>query len=286
MKTCPLWQHDQTQRIFERTSGDRTWWLARCSACGLHFTDPHPNADDVRSFYQGDYHSDLRDEGKTEQLFGSKYRRYIDFVRPHLAPGATTLDVGCATGLFPKMLGELGYNAEGIELNPATVRWGRQNYGVSIHEGTLDDLLSPDRRFDLISMTDVLEHTVYPPEEVRKVHELLKPGGHFLVTFPDIQSPSSRYLRLLSVCTRREWMWMTCHIPLHTWEFTYSTAKRLFIENGFELADFRRSQDYSFEFSIVGLLSLPANIPALPGLRRFAGNQMEFLLRKRDIANR
>ncbi len=281
MTACPLCRHERTERILQRTRRGRTWWLARCSSCGLHFTDPHPDAADVEGFYQGEYHSELRDEGNSEQAFGPKYRRYIDFVRPHLVPGATTLDVGCATGLFPKMLSDLGYKAEGIELNPTSALWGRQNYGVCIHEGMLDSLLTAGGRFDLISMTDVLEHTVCPPQEVRKAHELLKQGGHFLVTFPDILSPSSRYLRLLSMCTKREWLWWTCHIPLHTWEFSYATAKRLFTENGFDLTSFRRSQEYSFEFSLASVLSLPANIPALPGLRLVAGNHMEFLLRKR-----
>jgi SAM-dependent methyltransferase len=280
LNDCPLCGHDRTDRIFKRTWRARTWWLARCASCGLHFTQPPPSASDVRGFYEGDYHSELRDPGAAERLFGPKYRRYVDFVRPHLAPRSTTLDVGCATGLFPKMLREIGYQAEGIELNPLTAAWGRKTYRVPIREGTLDSLLAENGRFDLISMTDVLEHTVCPPHEVRTVHALLKPSGHFLVTFPDIGSLSSRYLRLLSRCLRREWLWDTCHIPQHTWEFTYSTAKRLFAENGFTIAAFQRTQDYSFEFSTGGVLSLPANIPALPLLRHHAGSQMEFLLRK------
>src|SRR5258706_13699693 len=84
---CPLCHETRTERIFQRVRRERVWWLARCSSCGLHFTNPQPNADDVRSFYQGDYHSELRDEGSAEQLFGPKYRRYVNFVRRHLAPG-------------------------------------------------------------------------------------------------------------------------------------------------------------------------------------------------------
>jgi 2-polyprenyl-3-methyl-5-hydroxy-6-metoxy-1,4-benzoquinol methylase len=277
---CPLCGFPGTHRIFERTAHDRVWHLAQCSSCGLHFTDPAPTDLEMRSFYEGEYHTELQDPAFMDRAFGPKYRRYLGMVRPHLKTDAATLDVGCATGLFPKMLKDAGYRAEGIELNSASAAWGRENYRVPIHEGLLDELRVSSRKFDLISMTDVLEHTLSPPAEVRMVHSLLNEGGHFLVTFPDILSPSSRYLRALSKSIGREWVWSTCHIPQHTWEFSYSTALRLFTQGGFQLVAFRRSQGFWFEASKFGFLSLPANLFALPGVGRYAGNQMEFLLKR------
>jgi SAM-dependent methyltransferase len=277
---CPLCGLLRAHRIFTRTAYQQVWHLARCSSCGLHFTDPAPTESEIRSFYEGDYHTELQNPAFMDQAFAPKYNRYLSMVRPHLSADAATLDVGCATGLFPKMLKDAGFRAEGIELNPASAAWGREHYRVPIHEGMLDDLLLSSRKFDLISMTDVLEHTLSPPAEVRRVHGLLNEGGHFLVTFPDILSPSSRYLRALSRVIGREWAWTTCHIPQHTWEFSYRTALRLFTQGGFELVAFRRSQAFSFELSKVGVLSLPANLAALPGVNRYAGNQMEFLLRQ------
>ena len=189
---------------------------------------------------------------------------------------------GCSTGLFPKLLKDSGYQAQGIELNATSARWGREHFGLPIAEGSIDQLLEGGPCFDLISMTDVLEHTEHPPHEVAKVRQLLRPGGYFLVTFPDIASPSSRYLYLLSKLTGREWIWNTCHIPLHVWEFTYATAMRLFTENGFSLVDFQRCQDFAFEATLPGLLASPSNLAAIPGVSRWAGNQMEFLLRRTD----
>lgn len=277
---CPLCGLPGAHRIYTRTAFQREWHLARCSSCGLHFTDPLPTEAEARSFYEGDYHTELRNSAFMDRVFAPKYRRYLGMVRPHLSEGAATLDVGCATGMFPKMLKDAGFRAEGIELNAASAAWGRENYRVPIHQGTLDDLLFSSRKFDLISMTDVLEHTLSPPAEARKVHGLLNAGGHFLVTFPDILSPSSRYLRALSRLIGKKWAWTTCHIPHHTWEFSYATALRLFAQSGFELVAFRRSQAFSFERSKFGILSLPANLPAIPGASRYAGNQMEFLLKR------
>src|SRR5216684_6367512 len=197
---CPLCKETGTKRIFKRFRFDREWYLTCCSACGLHFTEPIPTPEDLSGFYGGGYHLELREAGGMEAAFSAKYRSYIQFIRRQVPPGSSTLDVGCATGLFPKMLQDLGYLAEGVEFNAASAKWGEAHYGVSIHLGTLDALLEGNRKFDFISMTDVLEHTVSPPAEVCKVHRLLNRGGHFMVTFPDILSASSRYLRVLSAC--------------------------------------------------------------------------------------
>lgn len=277
---CPLCNETSAILILKRIRFNSEWALARCNACSLHFTEPLPTPENLNVFYSGDYHSELRKVGRTEAAFGKKFNAYFHFIRDHVPPGSGTLDVGCATGLFPKMLQDFGYRAEGVELNPDSAKWGQEYYKVPIHQGTIDTLAESGRKFDFVSMTDVLEHTVSPPKDVLKVRRMLNPGGHFMVTFPDILSLSSRYLRLLSICTRREDLWGTCHIPLHTWEFSYATAMRLFTQNGFRLVKFRRCQAYSFEPSLSGLASLPANIAALPGVRLIAGNQMEFLLCK------
>jgi SAM-dependent methyltransferase len=277
---CPLCGGEGAKRIFEREFQQRHWWLALCDSCGLHFTDPPPTAEDIRGFYAGQYHSNLRSSGGAEEAFGPKYRRYCDWIGGFVKSGAT-LDVGCSTGLLVKMLKDRGYRAEGMELNPDSARWGRENYGIPIQEGVLESLEARDGVFDLITLTDVLEHTASPPAELRTINRLLGPSGHLMVTFPDISAPGSRYLHTLSKLTRRGYVWRSCHIPLHTWEFTYPTAKRLFERGGFEIAGFRRSEVSEFAFDKAGVLSMPANLTALPLIRNYYGSQMEFMLAKR-----
>jgi SAM-dependent methyltransferase len=140
------------------------------------------------------------------------------------------------------MLRCAGYDAEGIELNAKSAEWGTRQYGIPIQIGTLETLLSDDRQYayDLVTLTDVLEHTVNPLESLILVNEFLKPGGHALVTFPDIRSLKSQIYRLLAKLTRRGWV--TCHIPFHTWEFTQATAIDCFNRAGFSVVAFRRSE--------------------------------------------
>jgi SAM-dependent methyltransferase len=253
--------------------------LAHCVSCGLHFTDPAPTDSQISGFYSGDFHSQLRQEGASEQFAGERFRRHVDWIAKFV-PSGRTLDVGCATGLLPRLLQDKGYAAEGLEMHPETARWGAAHYGVPIEIGGLERVASREGCYDLITLTEVVEHTPHPVEFLKAVNRLLKSGGYALVTFPDISSVKSRYYRLLATLTRREWVWVTCRIPLHIWEFTYATASASFARAGFSIAGFRRREedgDFSGKFAALSWPLKPLNLDVLS---RRLGSQMEFMIRK------
>jgi SAM-dependent methyltransferase len=223
----------------------------------------------------------LRAPGATEKEFGAKFARYRDSVLQFVKSGRS-LDIGTATGLFPSLLKQAGFEAEGIEFNPESARWGQQHYGVTIRTCALGKGGEARESYDLISMTDVLEHTEHPLRFLQGVRDYLKPGGFMLITFPDITSPESTYLRFWSRVLQRDWIWSCCHIPLHVWEFTAPTARVMFHKAGFDVAGLRRSQEPPADASgISSLLRLPLRLLNIPIVARLAGTQMEFVIRKR-----
>lgn len=272
--TCPFCGAEKCPTLFRRLAFARQWQLCRCPACGLHFTWPQPTDDDISGFYNGDYHSELRVQGGTEARFASKYYRYRDWVHEYLKPPGRSIDIGCATGLLPSLLRESGWAAEGLELNEESVRFGRSRFGIPIRTGGINDLDGP---YDLITMTDVLEHTSNPFSALSKLHSHLSRRGIVFITFPDICSVESAYYRLCSRLLKRDWLWMTCHIPLHTWEFTPETARAVFMRAGFDAIAFRRSYLREGVAGSLKLLSLPTRLLAVAA--RFLGTQMEFILR-------
>lgn len=233
----------------------------------------------MRAFYSGDFHADLRQPGGSERAFGARFARYADWIST-FTPAGRCLDVGCATGLFPKMLKDRGYAAEGVELNPATAEWGAKHYGLPIAVGSLEQVSSREGSYDLITLTEVVEHTPNPAEFLVSVNRLLRSEGLALVTFPDITALKSRYYQWLAKLTGREWLWVTCHVPLHTWEFAYKTAQATFRKAGFRIVGFRRSEvdkELSGRHAVLTWPMKPLNMGPLA--RRF-GSQMEFMIRK------
>lgn len=278
---CPMCGSKTILNIYKKQKMGRDWHLARCSSCLQHFTNPIPTLDEISGFYENNYHANLRTDSGTEENYKAKYKRYVETLNRHLSTGKI-VDVGCSTGLLVNMLKERGYKAEGIELNSESADWGRQNYGIVIHNKLLENCSYEAESLDAILFTDVLEHTQHPCNYLQMAGERLVDGGLALITFPDIKSIESRYGYLMSKLLRRKWVWGNCYIPLHVWEFTPVTAKACFIKAGFEVIEFRRSQPplEPTDSLILKIINIPIRLLSWPIFGRLFGSQMEFVIRK------
>ena len=279
---CPSCHSANVFRLVSKPLGDKVWYLARCLDCTQYYTDPLPTLEDITTFYTGEYHSELLSEEATELEFGPKFRGYADWICKYVRSGRS-LDLGCTTGLFPHILKQRGFEAEGLELNPASAQWGAKHYGIPIRNEAFEVADYGENSFRLISMADVLEHALSPAVTLARVNSLLEDRGFAFISFPDIESIESRYFKALATSTGRDWMWGFCHVPLHTWEFTKSTAVDLFQRSGFQVVGFRRSYGLLEEPASLPLaiLSSPARVLRIPFVGKKLGTQMEFVLQKR-----
>lgn len=285
IERCPACGADGATLCHARTFRGKRWGLARCGRCDQHYTTPTPTESELNDFYAGDYHVQLRAEGETDAAFGAKYERYAETIARHL-PDGRVVDIGCSTGLFVRMLKDRGYDAEGIELNAESAAWGSARYGVRISTEPIERSGLAPGSLDAILLTDVLEHMRHPGEFLASAARYVALDGFALVTFPDIRSIESLYRAALARFFRREWLFSSCHVPLHVWEFTRPTAERCFERAGFRVVDFRRSQLPPERHASLALrlLDLPTRCLSWPLLGRLAGSQMEFLLQKvRDL---
>jgi len=277
---CPFCSATSVVSLFHRTCLSKNWELRRCSDCGFYFTYPTPTREDIESLYCGDYHAELRVPGATERIFGDKFKRYVSWIQEFVPSRGRSLDIGCTTGLLPKMLKDIGFEAEGIELNKKSAAWGSEHYGVPIRVGGFEEVRGT---YDLITVTDVLEHTQHPLHTLLSLRDHLTSNGYVVASFPDINSIESRYYRLLSRLLRRGGLWRTCHIPYHIWEFTPATARAMFNRSGFLVRAFRRSYSRDEFGGMAKLLSVPARLVALAP--ETLGTQMEFMLALGSLPN-
>jgi SAM-dependent methyltransferase len=113
-------------------------------------------------------------------------RQLAEFERIMGKPGRL-LDVGCANGAFVWMAKERGWQAEGVEWSRFAAEWGRRQFGIMIHEGTVADL-PPEPDYDVITLWDTLEHVADPRHELHACFQRLAPGGLIAVLTPDFSS--------------------------------------------------------------------------------------------------
>ncbi len=122
-----------------------------------------------------------------DKKFASKLRRSkarARFLKRRLKSGHRVLDVGCNVGFFVEACRQLGLDAEGIDINPQLIAAAKENFSaISVATIAVEDF-QPDRLFDGIYCSEVIEHTVDPFAFATEFFRLLNPGGVLYLTTP------------------------------------------------------------------------------------------------------
>jgi SAM-dependent methyltransferase len=164
--------------------------LFQCVVCRLVWLDPLPDADGVRGMYDDAY------AGATVGYFSkvpqklARSRRRIRAIARLLddAPlGKSFLDVGANGGFMAEAAREMGFDAVGIEPDPASVAYARKSYpGIAVIQGLLEDVDLGGRQFDVAYCSEVIEHSTDCNRFAAKLASVLRPGGLLYLTTPDI----------------------------------------------------------------------------------------------------
>ncbi len=175
--------------------------VATCGQCGSWYRVPRPTPQDLAQIYDKDYYDSwgLDEDENTAWVskratFGPLLRR----VKEWLATGDTQnvhkirlLDVGAATGMLLRTARELGWEVYATEVNHYSADILRQRYGADrVFEGELTECSFGQDFFDVITMTDVIEHVLDVPATLQKAAGLLRTGGVLCITTPRIDTLS------------------------------------------------------------------------------------------------
>lgn len=100
--------------------------------------------------------------------------------------GRRLLDVGCGAGGIVKAAQELGWEARGIELSESAVALCRR-FGLDC---SVTDFFDPavGDGYDLVVMSELIEHVPEPSAFLRRAEEVLAPHGLIYVTTPNYAS--------------------------------------------------------------------------------------------------
>ena len=127
------------------------------------------------------------------------------------------LDLGCGTGAAVSIpVASGGYQLVGIDVHEPSIDYARQNNpyeNVSFHLADLSDLEVADG-FDVVLLSDILEHLDDPGKVLGKARSLLRPGGIVLGSIPNGFGPFEiESLLFRSELVRRVWMDLILGLP-------------------------------------------------------------------------
>lgn len=155
--------------------------IVRCRACDFVFDNPRPSLDELVAYYsqESKYDGWLEKESGRDRL----WKRRLGLILKHRNSGSL-LDVGTGIGQF-LALARGWFNVVGTEVSESAVRIAREKYGLPVRRGTLEEVDFGEERFDVITITHVLEHVPYPDATVERCLSLLKEGGILVIAVPN-----------------------------------------------------------------------------------------------------
>ena len=247
-------------RITDHAYG-KTLPLLECERCGFLFADP-ALARELEALYEEleDPDYEATEDARRTQLRGLLERAVERLPRRP----RTLLDVGAATGLLAESARDMGLDALGVEPSESLAAYA-QGKGRPVERGIWPLPGQEDRRFDVVTLIDVVEHVSDPVALLRAAGSALAEGGTLVVVTPDLSSLAAQTLG------RRWWHFRMAHVGYFT-PGTFSWAAK---EAGLTVFD---QWWASWRFP-VGYLSerlteyLPVGpihrlVAATPGLRR------------------
>lgn len=219
---------DVVDNVFRVAPGKWTLW--QCADCNSAYLDPRPTQNSIGQAYTTYYtHNSVvgRDElsffnkfrlfrrmlanGYMNNRYGTNYhptsaigpvfaglfsdqREVLDIqFRWLLKPiaGQRLLDVGCGNGEFLVKARDAGWDVVGVDPDPNAVATA-QEQGLDVYTGFVNVLDGGIDPFDIITLSQVIEHIHEPMELLSSVHEMLKPNGILYIDTPNIQSLGAR----------------------------------------------------------------------------------------------
>lgn len=205
--------------------------ILRCVGCGFEQTYPVPSQAELKELYEKHYN--FGGEANTSYTRLREWFLSSDIFRAWLwldGDGAfllrrgsgRLLDVGCNEGRGLRRYAANGFQVEGLDLNEAAAEVARRA-GFTVHTRLLEEL-NCEGSYNVIVLSNVLEHSLDPRRMLLEAHRLLAPAGEVWVSLPNSES----WLR--KVFGRS---WINWHVPFHVSHFCNSTLSQLLADTGY-----------------------------------------------------
>lgn len=179
---CPLCNADNPQGTGRTHDDSGTRYTQyHCSSCEVEFWWPLKNPG-------AEWYSKHERYGQrnADPVWGAtvNHKKTLSFLEEHRG---SVLDVGCGIGNFLELAKERGWQCAGVDIDADATESAKRKTGITDLEAT--DVVTyakehPEKKFDLITFFDVLEHVDNHNNFLAAISSLLKSGGHIAMSMP------------------------------------------------------------------------------------------------------
>ncbi len=194
-----------------------------------------PRLEELREYYANEYfqqesgnyrHSYTPDE---MQYFRAKIAQRARAAEKLGLQKGKFLDVGCGEGLALAYYHEAKWQVEGIDFSNAGVKAMNPQLRDVVEIGDmtklLDERIAQQQSYDLIWLTNVLEHVLDPPGLLRRLRALMSDAGVLCVTVPNDFSDLQQMLLETNCIDDEFWVGCPDHLAYFDRESLARTAQ-------------------------------------------------------------
>lgn len=167
---------------------------------GYRMLDPVPSEEELNKFYSQNYYELMKDSDtqsmdrfikdenieRDEELMWLQKTEYEDayLIFNEYFNKGKLIDIGCGTGEFLNYMKEKGYDTFGIEPSQTAYEKSRDK-GLNVYSCSLSQFSTNNEKFDIINMTNVLEHIPEPAKVIGSCRKMLNKNGIVRIKVPN-----------------------------------------------------------------------------------------------------
>jgi SAM-dependent methyltransferase len=209
-----------------------------CERCGFRHAVPLPHPEAMAKEYRETYYTEekptfLAHAGEDQAWAELAQTDRLEIFERILGPARRRLlDIGSGPGFFLKTAQDKGWTVKGIEPSQQAAAHAR-GLGIDVVEGFFGpDTAAALGQFDVINLTNVLEHVPEPIAILEAARGILRAGGVICVNVPNDFSP----LQIAAAATRGTGEWWIAP-PHHLNYFDFATLANLLERLRFRIAE-------------------------------------------------
>ena len=249
--TCPLCGGTDLRELLDL----RGRALLECAGCGVRCTEEYGEGAAIHRYYSAvqAHHGKLPDVPGVDPL-AAIARFQADEIEAIAGPRrhGRLREVGCSRGHLLAEMELRGWTGCGVDVAETSVLEARTRCDGDVWLGEPEDAPFDEASFDRIAMLDVLAHLPHPVRTLRRLRDLLKPGGSLVLTSVDEAWPLvPLFLRLFrAMPDRLSAVRDEMYEGQHYCYFSHRNIGRLLQEAGLELAATRPLAPLSARFFV------------------------------------
>lgn len=205
--------------------------ISKCSNCGIQFMNPQYSDAYLNEYYSG-Y---IIDEPQWEEPLVYCHNYYLSIVEKYAAKGKL-LDVGAGKGYLLEAAISRGWQAEGYDVDPVLTKKLSDKYKINVYYGDFISLNLANGSYSAVTLHQVIEHLKDPVPYIKKIFQILKPGGILFLVQPNVHSRSALFkLALERLGIRKKNIGAYYDTSHHLFYYTPSTLRNFVESNGFKV---------------------------------------------------